>query len=225
MRPILWFVILVATLLTAGNALTAPAETLPSKMANRVLIPAGSFLAGLPDSLTARRVPAFYMDRFEVTQERYQRVMGKNLSFFKAQDRPVENVTWDDANLFCKRSGQRLPTEWEWEKAAKAGTVTRYHWGEVMDDSFAWHQGNSNKQTHPVGRKKANGFGLYDMAGNVWEWTASDHDAGGKVLRGGSWRNSQTSLRSAHRITGLPIFKHHYVGFRCAQSALSNPLP
>ncbi len=180
-------------------------------------------MAGPPDAMMARVLPAFYIDRFEVTQEQYQRVMGKNLSFFKAQDHPVENVTWDDANLFCQRSGQRLPTEWEWEKAAKAGTSTRYHWGDAMDESFAWHKGNSNKQTHPVGSKKSNGFGLYDMAGNVWEWTASDHDTGGKVLRGGSWRNAQTSLRSAHRIMSLPLFKYHYVGFRCAQSANSDP--
>lgn len=222
MKPILWFIISVATLLTAGNALTSSAETPPSKMKNRVLIPAGSFMAGPPDSMVARGVPAFYIARFEVTQQQYQRVMGNNLSFFKGPNHPVENVTWDDANLFCKRSGQRLPTEWEWEKAAKAGTATHYHWGDAMDQSFAWHKGNSNKQTHPVGSKKPNGFGLYDMAGNVWEWTVSDHEAGGKVMRGGSWRNSQTSLRSAQRIMSLPLFKYHYVGFRCAQSALSD---
>ena len=182
-------------------------------------------MAGPQGSLKTLMLPAFYMNRFEVTQEQYQQVMGTNRSFFKGKDLPVENVTWDDANQFCNRSGQRLPTEWEWEKAAKAGTNTPYYWGDAMDDSFAWYRKNSSKKTHPVGSKKPNGYGLYDMAGNVWEWTASDHDAGGKVLRGGSWRNSQTSLRSAHRIMSLPLFKYHYVGFRCAHSATASPRP
>ena len=149
---------------------------------------------------------------------RYRQPPARKINFLFCG--PVENVTWDDANQFCNRSGQRLPTEWEWEKAAKAGTNTPYYWGDAMDDSFAWYRKNSSKKTHPVGSKKPNGYGLYDMAGNVWEWTASDHDAGGKVLRGGSWRNSQTSLRSAHRIMSLPLFKYHYVGFRCAQSVI-----
>ncbi|MFQ5716851.1 MAG: formylglycine-generating enzyme family protein, partial [Nitrospinales bacterium] len=108
------------------------------------------------------------------------------------------------------------------EPAAKAGTVTQYYWGDQMADLFAWHKGNSGQETHPVGKKKPNAHGLYDMSGNVWEWTSSDHEVGGKVLRGGSWRNSEASLGSGRRIASLTIFRYHYVGFRCAVSLNSN---
>lgn len=185
---------------------------------NMVLIPEGQFMAGNPDSLESMVLEAFYLDEYEVTQQEFERVMGRNPAFFKGTDRPVEKVTWYDAKEYCEKSGKRLPTEWEWEKAAKAGTTTRYYWGDPMDGLFAWHKGNAENQTHPVGEKKPNAYGLYDMSGNVWEWTAGDHEIGGKVLRGGSWRNSAASLHSSHRITSPPIQRFHYVGFRCAAS-------
>lgn len=163
-------------------------------------------------------VAAFYMDRYEVTQQQYEKRMGENLSFFKGARRPVENVNWHNANAYCRKVGKRLPTEWEWEHAARAGSASIYYWGNAMNDAYAWYKKNANKQTHPVGEKKPNAFGLYDMSGNVWEWTASDHEKGGKVQRGGSWRNNAISQRSGHRILSNPIYRYHYVGFRCASS-------
>ncbi|MFQ5449021.1 MAG: formylglycine-generating enzyme family protein [Nitrospinaceae bacterium] len=182
-----------------------------------VPIPSGNFMAGKPDSLKSVFLETYHIDRHEVTQEAFERRMGKNPAFFKGANRPVEDVTWFDANKYCRKAGKRLPTEWEWEKAAKAGSATPYYWGADMDGRYAWYKGNSEKQTHPVGEKKPNRYGLYDMAGNVWEWTSSNFGAMGKVVRGGSWRNSPVSLRSAHRIPSLPIHKFHYVGFRCVQ--------
>jgi len=183
-----------------------------------VFIPRGEFMAGKPGALKPMALDAFYIDRHEVTQAEYKAVTGKNPSYFKSPQRPVEKVTWFDAKTYCEKTGKRLPTEWEWEKAAKAGTVTRYYWGDRMDGRFAWYRGNAGQQTHPVAQKQPNAFGLYDMSGNVWEWTSSDHDVGGKVQRGGSWRNEAISQQSAHRILSLPIFSYHYVGFRCARS-------
>ncbi len=159
---------------------------------------------------------SFWMDRFEVTQKEYFAVMGNNPSFFKGENHPVEKVTWYDAKMFCEKRGKRLPMEGEWEKAARAGSSSSFFWKNENPDAFAWHKGNAYKKTHPVGSKKPNALGLYDMAGNVWEWTSSNHESGGKVVRGGSWRNGVGSLKSSHRINSLPIHKFHYVGFRCA---------
>ena len=158
----------------------------------------------------------FYIDRYEVTQADYFKVMRANPSFFTGDDRPVEKVSWNLAVAFCAKVGKRLPTEQEWERAIRAGTTSPYYWGENQPDRYAWHKGNADKQTHVVGEKEPNSWGLYDMAGNVWEWTQSDHERSGKVARGGSWRNGVGSLKSSHRISSLPIHKFHYVGFRCA---------
>ena len=160
----------------------------------------------------------FYIDRYEVTQKEFFKVMNSNPSYFKGKDRPVEKVTWYQAVTFCEKVGKRLPTEQEWEIAVRAGSTSPFFWGEELPDHYAWHKGNANKQTHNVGEKEANSLGLYDMAGNVWEWTGSEHENGGKVVRGGSWRNGVGSLKSSHRIYSLPIHKFHYVGFRCAIS-------
>ena len=158
----------------------------------------------------------FYIDQYEVTQADYFKVMRTNPSFFQGPDRPVEKVTWNQAVAFCNKLGKRLPTEQEWERAIRAGTTSPYYWGENQPDRYAWHKGNADKQTHVVGKKEPNSWGLYDMAGNVWEWTLSDHEQSGKVVRGGSWRNGVGSLKSSHSIPTLPIHKFHYVGFRCA---------
>ncbi len=194
----------------------APAWTEP--LSNMAAIPSGM----LKSSFSKKSIPiaAFWIDRHEVTQQQYQQVMGENPSFFKGGNRPVEKVTWEQADTYCRKTGKRLPTEWEWEHAARAGSDTTFYWGDSLDtaDAHAWHLKNSGKQTHPVGKKKPNAYGLYDMAGNVWEWTASDHENGGKVQRGGSWRNSVLSMRSRHRILSNPIYRYHYVGFRCASS-------
>lgn len=207
MKIVAWFLLLVCFAVIADAN-----EPLP----NSVIIPAGEFQAGRPDAPITKTTDAFWMHRTEVTQKQFRRTMGWNRSFFLGPTRPVDNVKWYEADEYCRKIGMRLPTEWEWEKAARAGSTTQFYWGDAMDDRYAWHKGNSEKQTHPVGKKLPNAYGLYDMSGNVWEWTASDHEVSGKVVRGGSWRNSGISLSSGHRILSLPIHKFHYVGFRCA---------
>ncbi len=185
---------------------------------NIVMIPAGEFMAGEPDSLKGMVLSAFYIDKYEVTQREYEQVMGNNPSEFKGCDNcPVEQVTWFEAKEYCEKVGKRLPTEWEWEKAAKAGTTTTFYWGESksMANDYAWYDKNS-EDTHPVGKKKPNKYGLYDMAGNVWEWTSSDYDGSRKVLRGGSWDDTPDLLWSSDRLRGGPSSRLRYNGFHCA---------
>lgn len=204
----------LASLLFLYLSNTGFAIAAPKKISEMVRIPAG--ILTLEKDKKKIRVDDFFIDRYEVTQKQYTQVTGENPSFFKGSNRPVEKVNWEQADTYCRKVGKRLPTEWEWEHAARAGSISTYYWGDVMKDAYAWHKGNSNKQSHPVGTKKPNAFGLYDMSGNVWEWTASDHEHGGKVQRGGSWRNGAPSQRSGHRILSNPIYRYHYVGFRCA---------
>ena len=165
----------------------------------------------------------FYISKYEITQQQYKAVMGNNPSEFKGDDLPVEQVSWYDALNFCntlsqsegltpcytingtkvtcdfEANGYRLPTEAEWDYAAKAGTKTDFYSGKLtysgnspIDpslDKIAWYSANSSNATHPVGQKTPNAFGLYDMSGNVWEWCFDWY--GGKtenrVLRGGSF--------------------------------------
>lgn len=154
---------------------------------------------------------------------------------------PVVQVSWSDATAYANYYGKRLPTEAEWEKAARAGSTTKYCFGDdpsLLGD-YAWYSTNSNRQTHPVGTKKPNAFGLYDMHGNVGEWCSDWDDANYysssptnnpkgpasgqlRVLRGGSsldYINAAAGCRSAIRGNGCnPTFKLDYVGFRCASS-------
>jgi len=165
-----------------------------------VLVPAGKFLmgdnGGEDDEKPAHRVGlnAFYMDTCEVTQEGYERLMGRNPAKFKGPDRPVERVSWFDAAQYCNArslreglrpcydrqtlqcdfgaDGYRLPTEAEWEYACRAGTTTRWSFGGDPGKAArcAWFKENAGKTTHPVKKKGPNPWGFYDMHGNVWEW-------------------------------------------------------
>jgi formylglycine-generating enzyme required for sulfatase activity len=125
---------------------------------------------------TVKITKGFYMGAFEVTQGQYQQVMGTNPSYFKGANLPVEQVSWDDAVEFCKKLSQkegktyRLPTEAEWEYACRAGTTTKFSFGddESQLGEYAWYGKNSGMKTHPVGKKKPNAWGLFDMHGNVW---------------------------------------------------------
>jgi formylglycine-generating enzyme required for sulfatase activity len=160
-------------------------------------------------------VDGFWLGQTEVTQAAWKKANhGANPSHFKGDDLPVESVTWNDAAAFCKAVGGRLPTEMEWEYAARAET-TGAQYGEVTD--IAWYSGNSAGETHPVGRKKANGFGLYDMLGNVWEWTADNYNDRRKSTRGGSWSNGVNVLRVSYRDRGEPTGSSVILGLRCAE--------
>jgi len=217
-----------------------------------VLIPAGEFDMGSP--VTERdkengegpvhRIQIskpFYMSKYEVTQEQYYIVSKYKSSRFKQEGGPVENVSWDQADRFCRKlSGMkgdtyRLPTEAEWEYACRASSQGRFYFGfdptYSKIEQYAWYSVNSNSSTHPVGEKKPNSFGLYDMHGNVSEWCgdwyASDYyrqsktvDPHGplhgksRVLRGGSWFHRARDCRSANRSNLEPIYIRNYVGFR-----------
>ncbi|NIQ02752.1 MAG: SUMF1/EgtB/PvdO family nonheme iron enzyme [Nitrospinaceae bacterium] len=160
---------------------------------------------------------SFYLDQYEVTQAEWEKVMGFNPSKIIKPDHPVEQVNYHDIQKFIKKSPRscRLPTEAEWEYAARGGAVTGYFWGNVMDGTYAWFEDNSEGTTHPVGKKKPNAFGLYDMMGNVWEWTedwytplyvgiketnpTGPETGENKVIRGGSFNSSAGALRITNR--------------------------
>jgi TonB family protein len=213
-----------------------------------VLIQAGSFLAGSPVSESDRDndelqhqvtiSKPFYLGKFEVTQEQWQKVMGNNPSFFKNCPKcPVENVSWEDVQDFVKRLNllgegkYRLPTEAEWEYACRAKSTTKFNFGEneSMIGNFAWFSENSQEKTHEVGTKQPNAWGLYDMHGNVWEWVedwkgnypsnAVTDPIGAvqgsdKIGRGGSWNFSTRYLRSANRFYYSPKNRYNYLGVR-----------
>jgi formylglycine-generating enzyme required for sulfatase activity len=219
-----------------------------------VLIPAGKFMMGSPDSEQGRRgdegpqheviiTKPFYLGLTEVTQAQYEAVMGTNPSHFKGATNPVEMVSWNDATEFCKklsektRQAVRLPTEAEWEYACRAGTKTRFSFGDsdsALGD-YAWCSSNSGDKTQPVGQKKPNAWGLYDMHGNVREWCADRYGgypkgtvsdpfgtASGdrRMLRGGSWYSGATDhFRCAYRLNFFaPSLRNFSFGFRCAKT-------
>lgn len=190
-----------------------------------VRIPAGSYLQGASpgdNEADANEKPAmrakvskdFLIGITEVTQAQWNAVMGVNPSQFMGDDLPVEQVTWLEAVRFCEElSGMtghtyRLPTEKEWEYAARAGSTTRFHWGERVDGEYAWYGENSMGRTHPAGQKRPNGWGLYDTAGNVFEWcTDTQYSDPGivsgasemKYLRGGSYSSLPVGIRVSNR--------------------------
>jgi hypothetical protein len=179
----------------------------------------------------------FWMGKYEVTQEQWRAVMGNNPSHFKGDKLPVEQVSWDDVQEFCRKlnaklglssdSGYRLPKEAEWEYTARAGTKTEFAFGDTISLEIVNYDGN-----YPYGSAKkgiyrektvdvgslgaANGWGIYDMHGNVWEWCEDIYQSGGsnRVIRGGSWNYYAVVCRSAFRGSGAPGFRSDYLGFR-----------
>jgi len=218
-----------------------------------VRIEAGTFQMGSNDSEafdyekpvhTVRLMQPFYLGKHEVTQGQWQAVMGNNPSKFTGDlNRPVEMVSWDDVQEFIRRlnareggATYRLPTEAEWEYAARAGTTTRWSFGDDASQlgRYAWHEENAGGQTHPVGQLQPNPWGLYDMHGNVWEWVqdwygeyasgtavdpAGPSSGSRRVFRGGSLLNTTRLCRSANRGFGAPGNRSVNLGFRLLRVA------
>ncbi len=209
------------------------------------LIPAGEFMMGSKEFDWAKPVhkvtisKPFYLGVYPVTQREWKEVMGNNPSYFKGDNLPGEQISWYDVQEFIKKLNEKentnkysLPSEAEWEYAARAGTTTTYSFGD--DESalgdYAWYAENSSSKTHDVGQKKSNPWGLYDMHGNVWEWvqdmyhysyydvptdgSAWEKDGSYRVVRGGSWNYDAGHCRSAYRDSLDPGGRSRGLGFR-----------
>ncbi len=188
-----------------------------------------------PDCPEMIAVPGrnYALGKSEVTQAEWGALMGSNPSNFKGANLPVEQVSWDDAQDYIKRLNQktgknyRLPTEAEWAYACYGGNQTEYC-GSNDINAVAWYGDNSGNQTHAVGQKQANGYGLYDMSGNVYEWM-DDCYAGkcniGRQLRGGSWANNPESARAAKRVGDGTGIRNKFIGFRLARTLSNSALP
>ncbi len=177
----------------------------------------------------------FFLSKYEVTQAQWQRIMGYNFSRFKGQARPVEMLSWEDSVIFCEKLGLKLPTEAQWEYACRAGTTGDFG-GTGSPDDMEWHSKNVFGQTHRVGEKKPNDFGLHDMHGNVWEWCRDwfgrydlpvnpgdgerqvpKEGARFRVIRGGSFNVTAGYARSAFRRNVSPELRGNYLGLRPAR--------
>jgi dipeptidyl-peptidase-4 len=194
-----------------------------------IWIPPGTFLMGCSRGDTEcfkwEEAPhpvviakGFWIGRTEVTQKAWKQVMGTNPSRYRDPAFPVDQVSWFDASAYCEHIGMRLPTAQEWEYAARAGN-TDGRYGDV--GAVAWFDGNSGDSTHAVAHKLPNGFGLYDMLGNVWEWVQDDYTASGhamKTLRGGSFFNLAGDLRASSFLWAAQDTAHRDMGVRCAGS-------
>ena len=253
-----------------SSAQQASAVVRTSSGVEMVQVPAGWFVMGSKAGGAEEQPPhkvhvdAFLMDRYEITQEQYDKLVpAGNGSHFRGPTRPVEQMSWVRAVFYCNArsraeglrpcydeetgqcnfaaDGYRLPTEAEWEYACRAGADTEYCFGDEPRrlNEYAWHAGNSDKTTHPVGQKKPNAWGLYDMHGNVAEWCNDGYEAGyyasspeknprgsdGRdkyVLRGGAWNSSEKACRSASRVGEPPgtydgCFGGDHLGARCVR--------
>ena len=219
-----------------------------------VVVPAGSFMMGSspdsePDQFSSTKpqhrvsIKSFLIGKYEVTQEQWYALMGGNPSVNKGGTLPVERVSWSDAQMFIQKLSQktgknyRLPSEAEWEYAARAGSITQYFWGDDVKQAndYVWYSDNSFGKSHLVGTKKPNRFGLYDMSGNIWEWTQdcwnqnysgapSDGSAwmgencSLRVLRGGSFGGDPQRLRIANRDWNTSESRYDFLGFRVART-------
>jgi len=248
-----FFDITAVVLLAAGltgckgtNAAAGPGKIIENSIGMKLAyIPAGTFQMGsaadekgrqndeLRHSVTLTK--GFWMGVTEVTQRQWKAIMGGNPSNFKGDDLPVEKISWKQAAEFCKKlslkekKNYRLPTEAEWEYACRAGATGAFA-GTGDINEMGWYSANSSGRTHPVAGKKPNGWGLYDMHGNVSEWCGDfyspDYPQGpvvdpkgpakGKyrVIRGGSWSHFNRSSRSAARSSAPASYQQIQTGFR-----------
>jgi len=244
-----------------------------TKHGEMVLLPAGWFMMGSDrgqkDEKPVHKVwiDSFLIDKCEVSQEHFERLMNKNYSHFKGPENPVEQHAWGDAARYCNArsraeglqpcydeqtgacdfnaNGYRLPTEAEWEYTCRAGSKNDFQFGKDKSKlrTYAWFAENSVGKSHPVGRKKPNRWGIYDMHGNVAEWcndvygetyyadVAKNSLRGPReiptskfVVRGGAWNSSASACRSAYRDSETPgqpdgCFARDDIGFRCVRNA------
>ena len=254
--------ILYASLLPVFTSLTYGEETTTqqSKQNNAVYklagefvdIPGGSFDMGCNaerlecnnSEIPLHRVTikSFRFGKYEVTQAVWRNIMGADPSYFHDCDNcPVENISWFQIQDFIKTLNQktggtyRLPSEAEWEYVCRGGNNIEAYCGSNDPDEIAWYRNNSQNKTHPVGQKKPNRFGLYDMSGNVWEWVQdcvhfsykgapsdgtaweSSGDCGQRVYRGGSWDDKIPGIRSTNRTGDKACCQKNYIGFRLLQ--------
>ena len=264
MRSTLPVILCIITLCISTSFAQEPAQEITNSIGMKLkLIPKGTFKMGSaandPDAdldepqHQVTFTQDFYIGEFEVTQSQYEKVIGSNPSQFprnKNIDRsnyPVEQISWEDAVAFCqglsnlpdeKAAGRvyRLPTEAEWEYACRAGSQAAFCFGDDarLLNQYAWFDKNGEGQTHPVGLKRPNDWGLYDMHGNAWEWVAdwyevyprkSVTDPKGprsgtdRVYRGASWNYNPGYLRSANRTATSPKvrgFEFLSISFRIA---------
>jgi len=215
-----------------------------------VLVEKGCFKMGSPLGKRGRGsdespvheacVDGIWIGKYEVTQGQWKKVMGKNLAFFQeGDDYPVENVSWGDSQEFIRKLNlinkgkaiYRLPTEAEWEYACRSGGKAEEYSGGEEADSVAWNKGNSKETTHPVGRRRPNGLGLFDMSGNVFEWVEDVYmvnaymrhkrinpvykgEGNYRVCRGGSWLLSEKECRSSNRSYYFEDSRNYNLGFR-----------
>ncbi len=243
-------VIIPATTSSSTSVATETTHQATAIEPEMVFVKGGSFMMGSPEGERDRgnderqhqvTVKDYRIGKYEVTQGEWEAVMGSNPSYYKdcGENCPVETVSWKEVQDYIAKlnakTGKtyRLPTEAEWEYAClggHSGDTWRYC-GDNDVEKLAWFERNSGKKTHPVGQKQANGYGLYDMSGNVWEWTCSAYNAGydgneqkcsrksnsdeQRVIRGGSWVNDVLRVRSAARLRLTPAYRG-LLGFRLA---------
>tara|TARA_Y100000758_G_C15889131_1_gene363392 strand:+ start:59 stop:706 length:648 start_codon:yes stop_codon:yes gene_type:complete len=194
------------------------------KAPEMALIPAGEFNIEASNRLI--HLDNFYIDKTEVTQQEYKEVMGGAKFSFKGGNHPAEQISWYKAASYCKKLGKRLPSQEEWEKAAKGQTKTKYFWGKKPDAAYAWYGGDYDLGHHPVGQKKPNSFGLFDTSGNVWEWTStadaklseySGETLDKRVVMGGAFNVSANLITPNSRMSLYAKSRLFNVGFRCAK--------
>lgn len=190
-----------------------------------VPVEGGTFLLGGKVIVT---LPSFEIGKYPITQKQWVEIMGNNPSYFIGDNLPVETVDWYDVQQFIKKlnakhpgKNYRLPTEAEWEYAARGGRLSKgYKYAGSNDlKEVGWYCDNSNSRIHPVGQLKPNELGLFDMSGNVWEYCQEwpmDYPES-RVLRGGSWINNDNYCRSAFRVRLIPDYRVRYSGFRVSR--------
>ncbi len=256
--PVIWLLMAVTCTACVAGPTQEQSPTITGKDgAPMMLVPRGEFTMGSNTSFAHEQpshrvtLDAYYMDKYEVTVEQYAKFLEATglgpppdwnvMNQPSHQNRPVVNMSWWDASLYCRWAGKRLPTEAEWEKAARGTDGRMYPWGNDRLDRLRANHGKETWDDHaalaPVGSFEAGQsfYGIHDLAGNVWEWVNDWYDkdyyerspsqnpsgpeeGGTKVLRGGSWYANLGYLKSTYRFSLPPSSRDSDFGFRCAKT-------